>query len=204
MVCRNPTRAAKAKDEIFQETNNSKLHLLLADCGLEKDIRRIVDEFKSHRLECLQQDNKEATEAQVGLDGLVCNAGALLNQRTLTSEGIEVTFASHLLFGTYLLGKLLLPSLEKNKDSRVVMVSSGGMYNSKFPEWEDAVSMGSKKYDGQFAYVYAKRGQVLLAEEWAKRFPKVKFVSCHPGWTQTEAVDAAYGEDKKYLEPLRT
>ena len=42
------------------------------------------------------------------LDGLVCNAGALMNEKTLTSEGVEVTFAAHLLFGTYLLGSLAM------------------------------------------------------------------------------------------------
>ena len=54
------------------------------------------------------------------------------------------------------------------------------------------------------AYVYCKRGQVLLCERWAKAHPTVKFVTCHPGWTNTPAVDAAYGENKKYLEPMRT
>ena len=53
-------------------------------------------------------------------------AGALLNEKTLTSEGIEVTFACHLLFGTYLLKSLAMPVLEATEDSRVVVVSSGG------------------------------------------------------------------------------
>ena len=47
------------------------------------------------------------------------------------------------------------------------------MYNTKFPVWEDATSTGNKKYDGQFAYAYAKRGQVLLCERWAVAHPKV-------------------------------
>jgi len=41
-------------------------------------------------------------------------------------------------------------------------------------------------------------------EEVTKLHPNIKFVSCHPGWTQTEGVDAAYGDRKKWLEPLRT
>ncbi len=52
------------------------------------------------------------------LDGLVCNAGALLNKRAETSEGVEVTHATHLLFGSYLLGTLALPLLRQTKDSR--------------------------------------------------------------------------------------
>jgi len=141
----------------------------------------------------------------IRLDALVCNAGALLNEKTISSEGVEVTFATHLLFGTYLLGSLALPTLSTTQDSRLVIVSSGGMYNSKFPAWEDATSTGIAKYDGQFAYVYAKRGQILLTEQWAKQYSgMVKVVSCHPGWTLTEGVEAAYGESKSYLEPLRS
>lgn len=77
------------------------------------------------------------------------------------------------------------------------------MYNTAFPKWEDATSTGTAKYDGQFAYAYAKRGQVLLCEQWAELHPKVKVVSCHPGWTSTPAVDEAYGSSKSYLEPMR-
>ena len=118
------------------------------------------------------------------LDLLVCNAGVLLNELTLTSERVETTFACHLLFGTYLLGELAMPALEASADARVVVVSSGGMYNTKFPAWEVATAL-TGEYDGNLAYAYAKRGQVLLCERWAEEHPKVKFVSCHPGWTAT-------------------
>lgn len=33
---------------------------------------------------------------------------------------------------------------------------------------------------------------------------QVKVVSCHPGWTLTEGVEAAYGDSKRYLQPLRS
>ena len=50
--------------------------------------------------------------------------------------------------------------------ARLVVVSSGGMYNTKFPAWEVATSLEGE-YNGQLAYAYAKRGQVLLCERWA-------------------------------------
>jgi dehydrogenase/reductase SDR family protein 12 len=78
----------------------------------------------------------------------------------------EATFASHLLYGSYLMTQLALPHLQQSDDPRVVLVSSGGMYNTPFPKWEVA-SGQSGKYDGQLAYAYAKRGQVLLCERWA-------------------------------------
>ena len=104
----------------------------------------------------------------------------------MTSENYEVTFATHLLFGSYLLGTLFMPLLESTKDSRLVLVSSGGMLNTKYPANLVDISTGTsdnkiKNYSGQLAYAYAKRGQVLLAEQWAKSNPSVKTVSCHPG-----------------------
>lgn len=77
----------------------------------------------------------------------------------MTDTGVEVTFASHLLYGTYLMTKLALPYLAEAAEPRVVLVSSGGMLNTPFPKWEVATSQEGE-YDGQYAYAYAKRGQV--------------------------------------------
>ena len=141
------------------------------------------------------------------VDVLVCNAGGIIDERTETSDGIETTFASHFLGGSYLLSQLLLPQLKAaSSQARVIFVSSGGMYNGKFPDWATATSSeGAKhKYDRQLAYVYAKRGQVLLAEQLSKDVPEITWVSAHPGWALSPGVEATYGNDKKYLEPLRT
>ena len=65
----------------------------------------------------------------------------------------------------------------------------------------------NKPYNLNLKYAYAKRGQVLLAEQWSKEYSgdnKVKFVSVHPGWTDTNAVDDAFGDNASYLKPLRT
>jgi len=81
------------------------------------------------------------------------------------------------------------------------------MYNAAFPGWEAMMSTApnsEKTYDGNVAYAWAKRGQVILAEEWAKLYPKVKVVSAHPGWTDTEGVTASLSDVKKSLEPLRS
>jgi dehydrogenase/reductase SDR family protein 12 len=195
MVCRSQARAEAARKELEEETGNSKIYVLLADLSLENDVRKCWQEFLSHR---------ESLDCHVRLDALVCNGGVLLNEKTLSSDGIEVTFASHFLFGTYLLGCLAMPVLECTLDSRLVVVSSGGMYNTKWPDWETATSTGTASYSGNLAYAYAKRGQVLLMERWAVEHPEVNCVSCHPGWTDTPAVDEAYGSQKRFLEPLRT
>merc|ERR1719446_143798 len=191
MVCRNAERAEKAREEIVAQMSPercNKVHTLIADCGLASDVRRLA---------------RELAERETAVDGLVCNAGAITHERTLTKEGHEMTFATHFLHGSYLLTQLMMPLLRKAAAPRVVFVSSAGMYNTKFPAWEIATNEQGK-YNKELAYCFAKRGQVLLAERWAKQHPEIAFVSCHPGWVDTPGVDAWLGKNKRALQPMRT
>ena len=88
-----------------------ELAVLLGDVSRRSDVVRLIDELGAQ---------------ETCLDGLVCNAGALADKVTLTDDGVEQTFACHLLFGSYLLTKLAKPLLEKASEPRVVFVSSGG------------------------------------------------------------------------------
>ena len=190
MACRNPERAEAAVREVASLTGSGTVHALIVDCSVGADVRRAV---------------RELARRETSLDGLVCNAGALLSERTETSEGVEVTFATHLLVGSYLLTQLTLPLLTASGGGRVVYVSSGGMYNTAWPGWSTgaATSDSKRDYDGQLAYAYAKRAQVLLGERLSSRYPAVRFVSCHPGWVDTPGVEAAYGSAKRALQPMR-
>jgi len=189
MVCRSAERAEKERDAIAKSTGSSAVHVLVADCGLAADVRKVSAELRKLEAE--------------GIDCLVCNAGAMTHTKTLTTEGHEVTFATHFLHGTYLLTEELRTLLQKRAEPRVVVVSSGGMLNVKY---DHALASGAKgSYDRQLSYAYAKRGQVLLCEHWGKQpGERIKFVSCHPGWTDTPGVDHAYGSTKKWLEPMRS
>lgn len=193
MICRSKDRAEQARKEILEATSASedRVKILLANVGELEQVRTAVKDLQS-------QEEK--------IDCLVCNAGALLSTRTETSEGNEVTFASHLLGGSYLLSQLLIPQLKASADPRVVFVTSGGMLTTNFPSWEVATCTmpdADKKYFGELAYGYAKRGQVLLAERMTKEIPQITWVTAHPGWTATPGVDSAFGDNKKYLEPMR-
>jgi len=202
MLCRSADKAEKARQEIMQLTGSSSVQVVLADLSELSQVRRAATEIQ-------QKESK--------LDCLVCNAGVLLNEQQNSSEGLEQTFASHLLGGTYLLTELLMPQLKAASagdmgDARVVIVSSGGMYNTAIPSFDVLTSYTADKsvekpknfkYSGNMAYSYAKRGQVVLVEEWSKQHNDVKFVTVHPGWTDTPAVEEAYGDQKKYLEPMR-
>jgi len=187
MICRSQGRADAARQEVLDEFKDGKMEILLGDVGIEGDVRRIWEEF---------------TGRNVALDGLVLNAGALLNDKQLTKDGVEVTLASHLLFGVYLFGSLAMPTLSKSS-GRLLIVTSAGMLQYPFPDWETAASLKGA-YDGVVRYSQMKRGQVILAKRWSTQFPDVKVLSVHPGWAKTTGTDEAFGADmSKYFEPWR-
>mmetsp|Transcript_5605 Transcript_5605/g.7370 ORF Transcript_5605/g.7370 Transcript_5605/m.7370 type:complete len:338 (-) Transcript_5605:1044-2057(-) len=188
MLCRSKERAESARQEIMEKTGSDSINVVLVDVGELAQVREAV---------------KSLQEREKKIHTLVCNAGVLLNEKRDSSEGVEATFASHLLGGTYLLSKLLLPQIQEAEEGRIIVVTSGGMYNYKLPSWETLTSTDGRKFDGVSAYAYAKRGQVLLAERWAKLYPDVKIVTVHPGWSDTPAVTEAFGDSTKYLQPLR-
>jgi dehydrogenase/reductase SDR family protein 12 len=188
MICRSEARAEAAKQDILREFAGAKLEILLGDVGTDEDVRRLWSQY---------------SEKNDTLDGIVLNAGTLLNTKQLTKEGVEVTLATHLLFGVFLLGSLAMPTLAKSV-GRCLIVTSAGMLQYPFPEWEVAASLKGT-YDGTARYSQMKRGQVILASKWAAQHSDVKIVSVHPGWAKTAGTDEAFGEDmSKYFEPWRS
>lgn len=201
MLCRHKERAEKAKEDILSKIKKESMKDEQS-CNLKQPQVEIVLVDVSE-LDQIRKAVKELQTKETKIDVIVCNAGVLLNERTESSDGHEVTFAAHLLGGSYLLPQLLLPQLQAAGAARVITVTSGGMYNFRLPSWDLLTSEKSVKYNGVNVYAYAKRGQVLLAEQRSKDLPEITWVTVHPGWADTDAVDEAFGDNKKYLMPLR-
>ena len=134
------------------------------------------------------------------VDVLIHNAGALLNTRQVSPQGIEQTIASHVV-GPFLMTTLLLPLLN---GGRVVTVSSGGMYTSALPVFDngETLEMPAHKYGGSKQYAIAKRAQVTLTEMWAAREPRTEFVSMHPGWADTPGVQESIPGFRRVTAPI--
>jgi len=86
------------------------------------------------------------------LDAIVHNAGALFAEKALTGDGLERTYQIHVV-APFLLTSLLLPKLAANAPSRVVTVTSGGMYAEKLVTARIDSPGG---YKGTVAYARAK------------------------------------------------
>jgi len=152
---------------------------------------RNADEFKHVRADLsLLRDAKQAAEQiremAPQLDVLVNNAGALLNDRTVTSEGNEQSLALNLL-APYVLVESLA-DLIKNSQTHVINVVSGGMYLQSLDLEDMQYEKGT--YEGAKAYARAKRGLVAMTEHWADayRASGARFNSMHPGWAETPGV----------------
>jgi dehydrogenase/reductase SDR family protein 12 len=178
LVVRDKNKAQQVVHELIEQTGNTRINIELCDMSLMKDVHMLADRMlKAGKL----------------VDMLINNAGALFNPRTQTTEGLERSFAL-LLLGPYILTKRLHPLLVKSESARVVNVLSGGMYSQKI-QVNDLQSQRGK-YSGSAAYARAKRGLMILTEEWAKCWQgdDISVNAMHPGWVDTPGVVNALPE----------
>lgn len=139
------------------------------------------------------------TEPQI--DVLINNVGVLLPQRDVTAEGLERTFATNLA-GHFLLTESLIPRLQASAPSRIVNVTSGGMYTERIRP--DDLQFERGRYTGTAAYARTKRGQVILTELWAQRLAGSGVVvhAMHPGWARTPGVAQSLPTFNRLMRPL--
>ena len=135
------------------------------------------------------------------LDAVIDNAGAIFPSREVTPDGIEATLAT-MVVGPFALVAGLLSLLEATTGARVISVTSGGQYAQRLHL--DDLQWTSESWDGARAYARAKRAQVSLMREWARRIAArdVAFVAMHPGWADTPGIAAALPGFHRWMGPL--
>ena len=119
----------------------------------------------------------------------------------VNGAGTELTVAGQVI-SPFLLTSLLRPALLAAGRSRVITVSSGGMYTQRLDP--AALQMTARGYRGATAYARAKRAQVALSREWARRLAGtgVAFHAMHPGWVDTPGIAAALPRFHQVMRPL--
>ncbi len=185
-LARNPAKAEAGRAEIAGAGGDAAFDI--ADMADLESLRGFAERFLA---------------ANPRLDVLVHNAGALNREFHQAPDGTELTLAAHVL-GPFLLTGLLLPAMQRATPSpaRVVTVSSGGMYTQRLDL--DDLETGPQGYDGRVAYARAKRAQVVLNHEWARRIPsdKIVFHAMHPGWADTPGVVSGLPGFHRVMRPL--
>lgn len=186
VVGRSADRNQGVVGELIASTGNGRISQVPCDTGEYDEVRKLADRVLT--------DHDR-------LDVLIHNAGALTAERHDASDGTEQTIASQVV-GPFLLTSLLLDRLSESAPSRVITMSSGGMYTAGLTV--DQLEMPADEYKGTEQYARAKRAQVTLTEMWAERCADrgVSFQAMHPGWADTPGVEAALPGFRKFMGPL--
>jgi NAD(P)-dependent dehydrogenase (short-subunit alcohol dehydrogenase family) len=169
LVGRREERLAAVRDALVATHGEDRFPIVVADMGSLASVRAATDRI---------------IETEPRLDVLVDNAGAIFPERSESPDGIEATLAV-LVVGPFVLVSGLLPLLQRTPGARVVCVTSGGMYTQKLDL--DDLQSTLAPFSGPRAYARAKRAQVALVREWARRLrgTGVTINAMHPGWADT-------------------
>lgn len=185
LVGRDPERLELARTELVGWSGNSQIATYQADMGSLASVRAAADAIAA---------------SETRLDVIIDNAGAIIPERRQTPEGFELTFASVVL-GPFVLVSRLLPLLRTSTDGRIVSVTSGGMYSQGLRL--DDLDSASGRYSGQIVYARAKRAQVAMTREWARRLRPDHVVAnaMHPGWADTPGLSSSLPRFHELLRP---
>ena len=124
------------------------------------------------------------------LHAVVHNAGVMPPQRGETSEGHELTLATHVL-GPHLLTRGCPPTARSG-------CPRAGCTPQRLVT--DDLEYLKSEYKGVTAYARTKRMQVVLAGEWAKRGKNAS--SAHPGWVDTPGIADSLPLFKTLTRPI--
>lgn len=169
ITSRDPRRGEAARREIAVASGNPEVELLLADFASLAEVRRL---------------GEEAAARYPRIDVLINNAGLMLSERSVTSDGFETTFqVNHL--APFLLTCILLPKLAASAPARIVVVASDAHKRGGALDFDDLQS--ERGYFGFGVYGRSKLANVLFTRELARRIAGSGVtVNCmHPGVVST-------------------
>ena len=185
-LARNRGRAERARDAIAAASGSTAISYGLADLEDLDAVRAFARRFR-------------ATHDR--LDVLIHNAGVIHPEFRTDGAGTELTILGQVA-APFLLTTLLMPALLAAAPSRVITVSSGGMYTQRLDL--ATLQLPASHYRGVTAYARAKRAQVALSREWARRLggTGVAFHAMHPGWVDTPGVAASLPGFRRVTRPI--
>jgi dehydrogenase/reductase SDR family protein 12 len=186
LVARDAHRGELARARVAEHCTGGEAILELCDLAELSSVRALAERLQTRTPQ---------------LHVLVNNAGVMAPKRTLTADGIELTFAVNVV-APFLLTSLLVDRLRASAPSRIITVSSGGMYARRL--LADDLQSERGDFNGAAAYARTKRAEVILTEMSAHRLHGSGIVvhAMHPGWADTAGVKASLPRFYKATRPL--
>lgn len=171
LACRDLDKAGAARKAILSQFPPAQVDVRLIDTGSLVSVRHFADAF-----------SKEYDR----LDLLINNAGIMITPYFETPDGFEGQLGVNYL-GHFLLTGLLLPTLLKTPESRVVSLYSVAA-NWNGIQFDDL--QFNHKYDPNKAYSQSKLACLMFALELNKRLRaagrETISVAAHPGFSQSD------------------
>ena len=172
MAVRDPEKGGRVREELLSTNPDGALEVWPLDLLDLDSVRGFADD--------LREDGR-------AIDVLVNNAGISNAPRRLSPRGHESQFATNHL-GHFALTGLLLDSLERGEEPRVVTVSSG-FYRLPRKGLDFGNLQGERRYSPFWAYVHSKLANALFGVELERRLRQagspVRSLVAHPGVAET-------------------
>ncbi len=162
LACRNKARGDEVKADILSATKNSAVELILVDLSSQESIRQMAAAF---------------SEKYDRLDVLINNAAIYKSRSEMTSEGLELMFATNHI-GPFLLTNLLLDKLITSAPARVLVVTAPSTTPLDFDNLQ-----GEQRFRSLQAFGVSKMCNLLFTYELAGRLAGsgVTVNAVHPG-----------------------
>ena len=173
---RNAARGQAAVDELKKAAGHDRVDFMAADLSSLREVRQLAAAV-------------QAKYAQLHV--LINNAGVFMNERQLTEDGFEMTFAvNHL--APFLLTQQLLPLLRQSAPARIITVSSVAHQRGRI-NFDDLQS--ERAFNGYRAYAHSKLANVLFTFELAARLAGAGVTAncLHPGVIGTKLLQTGFG-----------
>jgi retinol dehydrogenase 12 len=164
LLVRNAARGEQALQDVRASVPDAAVETLDCDLAVQASIRESAQRFRA---------------AHDRLDVLVNAAGVFVKEKTLTADGIELTFATNYL-SYFLLTHELLPLLRRSAPARVVNVAS--KYGRTTIDFDDLQRLRTR-YSYLRSTPQSMLARVLFTQELAHRLKGSGVVAnaVHPG-----------------------
>ena len=166
LVGRNPEKGKIAIKAIKDLTGNENIDFLECDLSSVKKTKELSDIIK---------------RTYSKIDVLLNNAGGANKKKTITSEGLEKTFATNQM-NYFVLSTELLDLISESNDGRIVNVASNAHIGAEI-DYQNINA--EKKFSPWTSYCVSKLMNIMLTYKLASIQDKVCVNVLHPGFVDT-------------------
>lgn len=186
MLVRNTPKGERVREEIVTQTGNKNIYVIRCDVSDLQSVREAAAELK---------------EKLFAINILINNAGSAFQEKQLSKDGFELTFATNHL-GHFLLTESLMPLLQRGQ-ARIINVSSEGHQRAK-PNFDD-LKWEHTPYKVMKAYGISKLYNIYFTKSLAEKYKDKGIVSyaLHPGVVNTNIWDGVKGVARLFVWVLK-